>query len=171
MARSVALIFACLAGAVAKDSCNDSKAPCSGKSTFKTLYAELAGASAQSATSADLSLKYTDFSVTEIDYGKTWVTYTQGGKGDAKSSCKLPASCSDVSKMTTKARRAPRRRARARPRASREPPPAHRRAPRRRNSATRPTRPSWAARPSPTRNPRSTRSRKKAASRRSSALS
>ena len=123
MARSVALIFACLAGAVAKDSCNDSKAPCSGKSTFKTLYAELAGASAQSATSADLSLKYTDFSVTEIDYGKTWVTYTQGGKGDAKSSCKLPATCSDVSKMTTKARRAPRRRARARPRASREPPP------------------------------------------------
>ena len=129
MARSVALIFACLAGAVAKDSCNDSKAPCSGKSTFKTLYAELAGASAQSATSADLSLKYTDFSVTEIDYGKTWVTYTQGGKGDAKSSCKLPATCSDVSKMTTKARRAPRRRARAASRVPRTAPHASPRAP------------------------------------------
>jgi hypothetical protein len=130
MARSVALIFACLAGAVAKDSCNDSKAPCSGKSTFKTLYAELAGASAQSATSADLSLKYTDFSVTEIDYGKTWVTYTQGGKGDAKSSCKLPASCSDVSKMTTKARLCPPPpRARAASRVPRTAPRASPRAP------------------------------------------
>ena len=137
MVAKIALLFAGLAALVAgKDECSDSKAPCSGKSTFATLFKDLSGAASQSATSSDLALKYTDFSVSEIDAGKSWVTYLQGGKSG---SCKIPIKCTDVSKMDTKVRRAavafvvtPR-------------------APRRRNFARRPTPPSWGARPRPTR--------------------
>ena len=149
MVAKIALLFAGLAALVAgKDECSDSKAPCSGKSTFATLFKDLSGAASQSATSSDLALKYTDFSVSEIDAGKSWVTYLQGGKSG---SCKLPIKCTDVSKMDTKVRRAAVAFV------------VTLRAPRRRNFARRPTPPSWGARPRHTRRRKWTRSKKRTA--------
>ena len=131
-------LLAWLVSAAAKETCGESKSPCSGKGTYASLISQLSAAGAQTSASKDLAINNLKaFSVDEIDAAKSWVTYIQGGKSGG---CKLDAiKCGDVKKLSAKVR----------PTAARDR-PTDARAPRRRATATRPRRTRWAAPTNPT---------------------
>ena len=135
--KSVALLFAWLVSAAGKETCGESKSPCSGKGTYASLLSQLGGAGAQTSPSKDLAVNnLKDFSVDEIDAAKSWVTYTQGGKSGG---CKLDSiKCGDVKKLSAKVR------------ANRRATATDARAPPRRATAPRPRRTRWAAPTNPT---------------------